>query len=109
MIGRESPKGWDGIVDQLLLEFEKLPGWSHEYIDQIKEKFAGLRVYISPPVELSEQAELLIRKAEAEAWLTCQGCGTKDDVAKRGNGWVFTECSACHAERRRGLPRGRPR
>lgn len=97
-------EGWwpiiEGLHQQLLLI-------DPEYqIDQIKEKFGGLRYYVSPArnedgsfkVEnFFERASPLIDLAEAIAARTCEDCGRRGEA--RYDGWVRTQCDECYARR----------
>lgn len=67
-------------------------------INQIKEKFGGLRVY----VEMVNITEALrnevygsIAMAENLALRICENCGSTEDVAIRGRGWVKSLCFKC--------------
>ena len=88
--GKETPQGWDKIVDPLIekLNKAKLP------IAQIKEKFAGLRVYLD---QNTEQSDEWIRQAEEECSYTCMVCG--EEGKKRGGGWLVVLCDEHHLER----------
>ena len=103
------PVGWQAIVDRLCGDLENLLGDNvgKMRVDQIKEKFAGLRFYYSidlpepagdpPPARIVDHAggvrisgrsnhplkqaiDALIEGAEAEAGRTCQWCGSTDGV-----------------------------
>ena len=109
------PPGWFGIADVLCTRIEEILG---EYtgffrVDQIKEKFAGLRFYFALDVRemagagmggegvsgeggsqamMSRIAEL-VREAEGVSIRTCQECGAPGDLARR-RGWISTRCDA---------------
>lgn len=93
------PAGWDGIVERL---HDKLVELVPDYeVFQTKEKFGGLRFYISPlggdDEEVWEQVYQLINEAEAESYRTCERCGQPGET--RHEGWSRTLCERCHAER----------
>lgn len=63
-------------------------------IDQIKEKFGGLRFYYAGG---DETVYGMVRMAEAWAGRSCEDCG---NVGKRqGTGWIRTMCDFHNAER----------
>lgn len=87
--------GWKDIV-QPLVDYCKV----HDLpIDQVKEKFGGLRFYYS---RTDETLDRMIEEAEAKAWVTCEECGAPG--SPRGGGWVRTLCDT-HAEGREPLKR----
>lgn len=62
------------------------------HVDQIKEKFGGLRFYASG--ETDEQYEAICA-AEKESYEVCELCGSREYVSSKG-GWVKTYCERCH-------------
>lgn len=98
------PAGWVKIVEGLLVALDDIPSWKREYVDQIKEKFAGLRFYYHEPedgftTEDHVRIKLLVNRAEALAWKTCEVCGTTEDVTQRSTYWVHTQCLECWEHR----------
>lgn len=94
IITREDAKrcvgpGWSSLIDKI---YDKLP--DPAVMLQVKEKFGGLRFYIS-----SGSQELLdfIDQVEAESLKLCEQCG-KPGVLRKG-GWVVTRCDR-HAQGR---------
>jgi hypothetical protein len=81
--------GWRGIVAPLIA-YSIANGFE---IQQIKEKFAGLRFYYSGKDEVLDN---LILAAEKQAERTCEWCGAPGERTK--GGWVKTLCPE-HAER----------
>ena len=80
-------------------------GWAHLYeplidrciaegveILQIKEKFGGLRFYVSL---CSKELQDMIDAAELKSFSTCEVCGEKGEVRYRK--WIRTLCDE-HAE-----------
>lgn len=65
-------------------------------IAQVKEKFGGLRIYLDVR---DKELEEMISEAEFEADVTCEICGTKENVSTRGKYWVKTLCEQHHKER----------
>ena len=78
-------------------------------ISQIKEKFGGLRYYVSlgdVDDRTREAAWALIADAEAESLRICEECGapgTVGPVRTTGFGWVLTLCDPCREEKREAL------
>lgn len=93
-------KGWYKIIFNALDKFlelypqpEESEKWLNFRVQQIKEKYGGLRIYtsISTP-----EIEKIIRDAEDEAWKTCEYCGSVTDVKTLEiNGWISTLCESC--------------
>lgn len=63
-------------------------------VDQIKEKFGGLRFYYSGG---DDTIHGMVRMAEAWAANSCEECGNVG--TRQGEGWVRTLCSFHNAER----------
>ena len=83
--GAHIGKGWLPIVVKLN---EQLSQIVPEYaIDQIKEKFGGLRFYtnVQDPI-----ASKLIHEAEDQSYETCEICGEPGTTS--GKGWIVTRC-----------------
>jgi hypothetical protein len=109
--------GWRGLVERV---FAAKPEWLR--VVQVKEKFAGLRVYSSlGPVradaiglgsfpvpdsrptgidDLTQaqrervlEFEELIRQVEAESLFVCEECGAKGHI--RTHPWLVTLCDVC--------------
>ena len=57
---------------------------------QVKEKFGGLRFYMS---EATEDMRNLIRSAERRSFKTCEMCGSPGEV--RSGNWIRTLCDEC--------------
>lgn len=64
---------------------------------QIKEKFGGLRFYVGGAhTSYSDGFFDLIGEAEELSLKTCEGCGTTEDVERKGYPhWVKTLCPNC--------------
>jgi len=85
------PKGWKELVYQLDLDLSVI---DPDYvIDQIKEKFGGLRYYISSSV-YTEEMRNLIDKAEEKSFNMCLFCGNLAEP-KNYDGWYATICKEC--------------
>jgi len=85
-----TPAGW---VDVVLRALEELKDLKEEVkVFQIKEKFAGLRIYLAP---CTEQVNDIVRRAEVECSQTCMKCGRKGATIRSINGWMSTLCDEC--------------
>lgn len=58
-------------------------------VNQIKEKFGGLRFYYSGG---DDTIDGMVRMAESWAAYSCEECGSRG--TKRGGGWIRTLCDA---------------
>jgi hypothetical protein len=93
--------GWIGIVGSLLDDLEAL-GWNGK-LDQIKEKFGGLRFYIGP-CETPNSVYIYnrIEEAQIESLSTCEMCGAPGGVDTNPTHrwfWIKTLCQPCHEKR----------
>jgi hypothetical protein len=88
--GAHVPTGWSTIVHELLAKLEKLATVNEPFrVQQIKEKFGGLRVYLGAA---PDEAHLLIIEAEKLASVTCQRCGEPGETKGSSRGWIVTAC-----------------
>lgn len=79
-------KGWYQIIDDLCSKIEETG--IDVKVEQVKEKFGGLRFYIRNG---SEQIYDLIQKAEWEAEKTCEACGAPGKMSTKKR-WLKTVC-----------------
>jgi hypothetical protein len=61
---------------------------------QVKEKFGGLRFYMTYYVE---EIEKLIDEAESKSYQTCERCGAPGK--SREGGWILTLCDECEEKK----------
>lgn len=93
--------GWEGTIRRLSEKIEKmilaLPEADRAscFAAQVKEKFGGLRFYMTAS---TTEMETAISEAEEECIRTCEVCG-KLGKPDHSLGWVRTECSDCRALR----------
>jgi hypothetical protein len=79
-------EGWLPILKDMIDELiEK--GWDKQ-IRQIKEKFGGLRVYIS---DTNNELQDIINKYEIKSHEFCEECGEAGETIKI-YGWLYTLC-----------------
>lgn len=97
-------RGWHAILERLFTGKPKLVR-----VEQVKEKFGGLRVYYSirgmPVTEEDGRAvevfELAVTRAEHESYRTCEECGAEGWC--RPHGWLRTLCNPCDVEHHKHL------
>jgi len=95
--GFEVEDGWFPLLYKLCKDIQvELDGGDEKikeyfYVVQVKEKFAGLRFYVS---SASKEIFALITEAERKSYETCEKCGASGTVKIRG-GWYKTLCQAC--------------
>jgi len=85
--------GWRPLVEKLVDDIIKIDPTIE--VTQVKEKFGGLRFYVSGA---SDEVYDLIEKAEKESYDICEECGTKENVTTKGS-WLLTLCDKCRKER----------
>lgn len=90
--GCECGDGWFDLIFKLCEDIEKLKPESF-LVEQVKEKFGGLRFYCTYSSGIDGIGELL-RKAEDDSYETCEYCGSKENVTSEGN-WIVTLCDKC--------------
>ena len=83
LFGREHENGWDKLVDPIVKFIEKWNAAHPDekdtiYIDQIKEKWSTLNIYVSNvPAEVSDELYGMIREAERRSANVCERCGSE--------------------------------
>lgn len=93
--GFECGDGWYNLINELC---EKLSKYDDVVAVQVKEKFGGLRFYISG-VDKSHYDEVYkyIEEAEEKSIKICEVCGEPGKI--RGGGWIHTSCELCNKKR----------
>lgn len=99
----ECGDGWYAVILKLSAILEKEivampsesvdPDIGRPYMMQCKEKFAGLRYYMSSETPAMTQA---IQEAEDDAANTCEDCGKSGQL--RSGGWIRMLCDTCHVK-----------
>ena len=91
--------GWLPLLDKLAKELVDL-GWNRT-LDQVKEKFGGLRFYIGINLDITSDVDSKIHEciyaAEQESYTTCEDCGAPGSPRK--SSWIRTLCDACNDSR----------
>lgn len=92
------PTDWDiDRADQIMSEdYSITPKVNWIVIEQIKEKFGGLRFYYYGG---DDQIQGMVTMAEIWAGRTCEKCGNKG--TRRDGGWIRTLCDEHEAERKK--------
>lgn len=85
--------GWLPILDRMAQRLVDA-GWDRQ-VDQIKEKFGTLRVYLRT-YDRPEWSRI-VSEAERESAVTCELCGQPGTTRGGGGVWITTRCEACHA------------
>jgi len=95
-------KGWYPIIERLSSNIQQHLEWKNResqvvpqvVVEQIKEKFGGLRFYYQGG---DDNVAGMVRMAEAWADIACEECG---GIGKRrSGGWIRTLCDIHEAER----------
>jgi len=90
----ECSEGWYPLIQELIEDLIKL-GWDKQ-VTQVKEKFGGLRFYISGgSTEIYDR----ITEAETKSYTICEECGAPGELRK-DLGWYFTLCDTHHQQKK---------
>ncbi len=93
VFGIDTGDGWFNLIDVLFTELEKITKGGILHVDQVKEKYGELTIYLNTDNELAFK---LVSNAEKISREICENCGrpgkTYDD------GWVVTLCPKCRIE-----------
>ncbi len=92
--GLECGDGWFEIIWNLCCKIkETLPQENSFKFEQIKEKFACLRVYASGG---NQKVYHIINETEEDSASVCEECGSRTSIFKScPKGWIMTKCSKC--------------
>ena len=82
--------GWHPLIQELCVKLWSL-GWDGQ-VDQVKEKFGGLRFYVATG---SEPIWQLIQPMESQSYDVCELCGTSPATINRNRYWLKTFCTEC--------------
>jgi hypothetical protein len=94
--GAHVGNGWLLLVDELIIQLIMLGFKPEDQIDQIKEKFGGLRFYVCG--DISPEMHELISAAEKESFEICENCG-EPGRNHGGHYWIKTLCDTCEKAR----------
>ena len=96
--------GWWTIIESLCSNIQHHLDWKNRQsevvpqvvVEQIKEKFGGLRFYYQGG---DDEISGMVRIAESWAAHSCETCGAPGE--RRGGGWIRTLCDHHEAERQK--------
>jgi len=99
--GFDVGNGWFDLIWDLSARLEKLiflftlehPAESYPRASQVKEKFGGLRFYMT---SATDEMWDLIDEAEGKSYTICEDCGQPGK--ERPGGWIKTLCDRCLGE-----------
>ena len=99
LFGFEVENGWMKILEELFEKIQKELDCDKTIkyfkVTQVKEKFGGLRVYVSGS---NDKIDKYIEVAEQKSYKTCESCG-KSPATQNKNGWIVTLCKTCRKNR----------
>ena len=87
-------RGWYSLIEELtekLVKMAEEAGIEDFRVVDVKEKFGGLRYYVT---EATEEMWQLIHEAEEKSFEICEECGAKGELMIRGH-WYGTRCPRC--------------
>lgn len=93
----EIEDGWFELVKEMSSKIEliisklDLPEDELIYCVQLKQKYGGLRVYLT---NHTPEIDQIIKEAEQKAHQTCEYCG-EPGVPHNANGWITVLCKNC--------------
>lgn len=100
--GCECRDGWYLILDEL---FDNISKYEDLVLEQVKEKFGTLRVYISGTTKENwDDVDFHLERAYYKSSRTCEDCGKQGKLIT--NGWFRVACYDCEEERRNRLKKG---
>jgi hypothetical protein len=97
--GFQCEDGWFHLIFKLFDEIETLAAalnpteWPIE-IEQVKQKYGGLRIAASGTNDAIDAA---IMAAEKQSLQTCEKCGGPGSLSRDVRGWFQTLCDACRS------------
>jgi len=99
-------EGWWSILEALCGQIQHHIDWKNKQLEvvaqvtvnQIKEKFGGLRFYYSGGDDVIDG---MVRMAESWAGHSCETCGVPGKL--REGGWIKTLCDTHEAERQQRI------
>lgn len=96
LYGIECGKGWNKLITPILDYIDIYNSGQKDedkiQVYQIKEKFGGLRIYVS---YTTPELEKMIKEAEDQSYKVCEYCGSTDNVQQTKTGWIKTLCEKC--------------
>jgi len=99
-VGCDCQDGWYGVIYTLCekIEWDLLFYPNDDFhVIQVKEKFGRLSFYTSS-IHINSKIFDYIAEAEQESAVTCEKCGSKENVSIYGTYWIRTSCSSCEID-----------
>lgn len=91
--GIDTEKGWDDLIAKLCYSLEPYAANNKDFaIIQIKEKFGGLRFYVT---SYPDKVDKLISDAEFTSYRVCEHCGVPGKLIMTKRNYYLTACQAC--------------
>lgn len=93
--------GWEPMIRELSAKLEALivalpkRQQAKYFATQVKEKFGGLRFYMS---KATDEMRALLDEAETKSFETCESCGSPGTL-RRGS-WITVACDPCEEKRK---------
>ena len=82
--------GWYNLIDEMCTKIATLD--TKVEAVQVKEKFGGLRFYVT---ESTEEVDDIILEYTCESLHVCETCGSTLDVQLTVGGWIHSLCAGC--------------
>ncbi len=96
--GLECGNGWFSLINDLCIRMQdyldKHPEVEQVEATQVKEKYGGLRFYVSGGDEATDK---MIAEAERDSYAICEKCGSTVGVHQT-KGWIQTLCLKCNTK-----------
>lgn len=95
LFGVECGEGWKKLYQPIIDYVTKYNETNEDKIEihQIKEKFGGLRIYLS---KYNEEVRQMIDDAEEISYNTCEECGKYIKKPIVVNHWIYPQCNDCY-------------
>jgi len=97
--------GWREILEDLSNEISKIDRYKLVSVEQVKEKFGGLRFYFNVKEhdevdkrDLLNRVFTLVSKAEERSQSVCEKCGAPGALYGNDHGWLKVLCDDCRKE-----------
>jgi ribosomal protein L37AE/L43A len=97
LFGIECGEGWSKLYQPIIGYIEEYnkdkEGEDKIEIHQVKEKFGGLRIYLS---KYTLEIRKMIDEAEEKSFNTCEICGKRIKKPIVENHWIYPMCRKCY-------------
>lgn len=98
LFGVEVEDGWKQLYQPIIDYIEEYNKSTNNPIEinQIKEKFGGIRIYLS---YYTPELDKMIDEAEEKSFSICECCGKHIDNQIIKNYWIYPLCEDCYENR----------